>query len=291
MSALLTPAALERGIAKTLRGCSPDDLPTLTAARSTYATCRAANGFVERPGKFTSSETDIAKLMVGAGMFTLAFSLPPATSSGRANTCAWSDHCEARCVGTTGSNRFSSAVSGKAARLDLLIDSPLSALALLVNDIDRAVKTHGRIGMRLNTYSDIRWERVLPSWFWERYAATVTFYDYTKHPQKSRPTASLPANYRLTYSVSPRSTEWEIYSQRAAGNSVAVVVTTRGGKTADGTYRDLPIAPDGTRVIDGDSDDRRYRDAPGALVLLRRKGGLKADDALVISDDRLRDIL
>ena len=34
-------------------------------------------------------------------------------------------------------------------------------------------------------------------------------------------------------------------------------------------------------VVDGDTDDRRYSDPPGAIVMLRRKGTLKAGDPLV----------
>jgi len=290
-AAILTPRQLERTIIRGLGKVQREDLPSLTEARRTYAIVRAAQGFKEIHGKFTSDETDITKLEVGEGRYTLALSLPPASSSGLANTCAFSDHCEDPCVGKGGSNRFDSAYRGKVARLALWIDHPRAALALLVHAIDSAISAHGCIGMRLNTYSDIRWENILPAWFWSTYndSETIAFYDYTKHPIASRP--SLPNNYRLTYSVSPRSTLKEIHAQRAAGNSVAVVVTTRGGRGKDGTYLALPVAADSVETLDGDKDDRRYRDPRGAVVMLRRKNGLAADHPLVVSDVRLGEIL
>ena len=127
----------------------------------------------------------------------------------------------------------------------------------------------------------------MPTWFWKRFAKVV-FYDYTKHPLSSRPVSSLPDNYKLTYSVSQRSTVQQISIQRKAGRSVAVVVETRGGKipnTKD--YRPFSVEVDGVSVIDGDANDRRYLDEPGSVVLLRRKNGLPKSNPLVRDDQQL----
>ena len=290
---LLTSSMLEKLLRAALVNIDRAELPTARQARQIYATVRAENGFKNRPGLFLSDETDIAKLSAGTGRHTLALSLPPAASSGLAQLCAWSDHCVDPCVGTGGSNRYETAHRGKVARLSLLVQHPSAALALIVEGLDSAARKYGPhgVGMRLNTYSDIRWERILPAWFWTDFSC-VAFYDYTKHPLRSRPAESLPGNYRLTYSVSPRSTVAEISRQRTAGRSVAVVITTRGGKDkGTGAYRPLPVDADGTSTVDGDKDDRRYTDPPGSVVMLRRKNGLGAEDPLVVSDARLSEIL
>lgn len=286
-------AQVEQRIAAQVRDLAYVDLPTLMAARRSYAETRAGYGFQLRPGLFLSDETDITKLSAGIGRHTLALALPPAESSGIADLCPWADHCVAACVGTGGSNRYESAARGKSARLALLMDDAPAALALICHGLDQAAAKYGPsgVGMRLNTYSDLRFERILPAWFWDRYA-DVAFYDYTKHPIRSRPQESLPSNYRLTYSVSPRSTDLEISKQRGAGRSVAVVVEIRGGKDrGTGYYRPLPVDVDGIHTVDGDADDRRYTDPAGSLVMLRRKNGLSAEDPLVVPTDRLRRIL
>jgi hypothetical protein len=164
---------------------------------------------------------------------------------------------------------------------------------MLCDGIDKAQRMHPEgVGVRLNIYSDLRWERILPEWFWERFA-NVQFFDYTKLPMRSRPINSLPENYRLTYSVSGRSKDAEIAEQLAAGRGVAVVITVRGGKTElpDGTrgYRPLPVT--GARVVDGDLNDRRYEDPAGAVVMLRRKNNLPVLSPLVRTNAELAQIL
>jgi hypothetical protein len=289
---MLKPQQLEQHLSQ-LTELAESDLMSAKEANSFYAQARVLFGFKPLAGFFLSTEKDIAKLDVGTGRHLIGLSLPPATSSGLANTCAFEDDCLTKCVGVGGSNRFSSASNGKAARLQLFIDNPQAALALLVGGIDKAVANHGaeNVAVRLNIYSDLRWERILPNWFWTRFA-NVVFYDYTKHPLASRPVATIPANYKLTYSVSKRSTVWQVSNQRNAGRPVAVVIDTRGGKVK-GTdkYRDLPLEADGVTIVDGDASDRRYEDPAGALVLLRRKNGLPASDPLVRNAEQLEAML
>jgi hypothetical protein len=162
------------------------------------------------------------------------------------------------------------------------LDEPRAFVSLLVHLLDRKV-AKGDIAVRLNGFSDIRWERVLPGWFWTRYA-NVTFYDYTKHSLSSRPIATMPDNYTLTYSVTERTTVAQLQRELAERN-VAMVVDVRGGKRRDGTYRPLPIVKH--RVVDGDKNDRRFDDPDGSIVMLRRKGTLPSHDPLVVGDKRL----
>jgi hypothetical protein len=93
----------------------------------------------------------------------------------------------------------------------------------------------------------------------------------------------MPANYTLTYSRSERSTVSEIGRNLSSGRNVSVVVSTRGGRRRDGTKRPIPAELYGAPTIDGDDHDRRYSDAPGSVVVLRRKGTLSADSPFVVT--------
>jgi hypothetical protein len=135
--------------------------------------------------------------------------------------------------------------------------------------------------MRLNTYSDVRWERILPADFFDVFAR-VAFYDYTKHPLRSRPADSLPANYVLTYSYSERDTPAKARAMVAAGRNVAAVVSTRGG-LIDGKLRPVPRELFGLPVVDGDKNDDRFRDRAGVIVALRRKHTLAAESPFVVA--------
>ena len=271
-------ATLERTIGNAVRNLTFPDLPTMAEARKVYGAARGELGFSPQPGLFLSEPDAIAKYGEGEGRAIYGMALAPHKASAW-NCCTFEDKCADPCVAGAGNGGFDSTKQARIARTNLWGKNPAVALTLLVGGLDKAVAKWGarNVAARLNTFSDVRWERVLPAWFWTRFGL-VKFYDYTKHPLASRPT--LPANYSLCYSVSPRSTRDEVERQRAHGRSVAVVVETRGGKLSDGTKRPLPVLM-GARVVDGDTDDRRYTDPPGSIVMLRRKGTLKATDPLV----------
>ena len=277
-----TPKQLETQLARALRRVAPEDLPAKRDAQETYARIRVTYGFKYRAGAFLSRESDVEKFTEGTGRAIVGMALAPAASSGLANVCAFEDHCAEPCVAHSGNGRYDSVSNARAARLALWIEDPRAALVLLVSDLELAIRRADgaeNLACRLNAFSDIRWERILPDWFWQRFAA-VAFYDYTKHPAQSRPARTLPANYRLTYSVSPRSTGRTVAAAVAEGRSVAVVIATKGGRLRDGSKRPLPDVP-GATVVDGDLSDRRFTDPVGAFVLLRRKGSLGASDPLV----------
>jgi hypothetical protein len=147
-------------------------------------------------------------------------------------------------------------------------------MALMISEIsDEYVKAQDmeqKLAVRLNTYSDIRWEKVAPFLF-DSFRA-VQFYDYTKHPMRSRPETSRPLNYHLTYSVSENTTEQELEKAAFSKRPLAVVVSIRSGKikSLDG-MRPLPETWAGMPVIDGDESDARWTTPPGFAVLLRRK--------------------
>lgn len=276
---------LERSIRSAVIGLDVADLSPRRDALRSYAASRAAVGLSNRPGIFVSGESDIAKLAEGIGLPAYGLALAPHNLSG-SNVCPWSTvSCRRSCVAYSGMGTAPAVLAGRLARTHFLVNDPFGFVSLLVSELDRIVATEGAISMRLNAFSDIRWELVLPGWFWTRFSS-VRFYDYTKASVDRRPT--LPANYSLTHSVSDNTSHAYIGDAIGAGRSVAVVIATRGGKTADGTKRPIPTEYYALgNVVDGDVNDRRYADPAGSLVVLRRKGTLRADSPMVWSADRL----
>jgi hypothetical protein len=294
---IIGPAMLERGLAATLSALAPADLPSVREARQVRASIRGRYGFQATHSPLLTPPTGNEKARKGTGAPVWTLSLAPGASSDVAETCAFRGACSAPCVAHAGNGGFPTSVRGRQARTALLVEYPAHFLALLVAELDRATadssgrRNTRRVEIRLNTFSDLRWERILPAWFWVRYSRS-RFYDYTKHPLRSRPAGTLPGNYSLTYSVSERTTASELAAQRAAGRSVAVVVPVRGGTDRrTGKLRPLPATPPGVPVVDGDANDRRAADPAGALVLLRRKGTLRANDPLVTDSARLAALL
>jgi hypothetical protein len=191
--------------------------------------------------------------------------------------------CREHCVAYSGNGKYNTVINARIARTTFLVDNPVEWFSLLVHLLDKET-SKSDIAVRLNGFSDIRWERVLPEWFWVRYA-TTTFYDYTKHTSLSRPSITLPKNYTLTYSVTERTTE-KMFRRELSTRNVAVVVETRGGMLRKtGKYRELPKVS--VNSVDGDKNDRRFDDPAGSVVMLRRKGTLPVDSPLVVKNNRL----
>ena len=142
------------------------------------------------------------------------------------------------------------------------------------------------LAVRLNTYSDIRWERVMP-WLFDSFRA-VKFYDYTKHTTASRPEDTRPANYHLTYSVSERTTSNEIGKCADIGRPLAVVVGIRSGKQkGSDQMRPIPETWAGMPTVDGDISDARWTTPTGSVVILRRKHTLATNAPMITHAEKL----
>lgn len=283
---MLTYKALEKSLTTTLAGMTAEDLVSTREANTRYAEHRSMAGFAfcVGAGTFLTDETGNEKLGKGEGVRLVMLALAPHEASAVANLCPHStESCRRACVAFAGNGGFPKVLSARQARTAFLAEHPREFVSLLVHTLDKLV-SKGDVAVRLNGFSDLRWERILPAWFWNRFAG-VKFYDYTKHTIVSRPVDTMPSNYSLTYSVTERSTPAIVTREREAGRSVAVVVNRRGGKHATRPYlHPLPF-PD--HMVDGDINDRRFDDPPGSVVALRRKGSLMPSDALVVHDDRL----
>lgn len=279
---------LERVLIAALQHCTPDTLGDTRAARELLAGYRAAAGFAHAPAPILTPPTGNLKAGEGKGLPIYTLSLSPADESGAADLCPHSTpECRAHCVSHAGKGTLPSVQRARQYRTRFLIDHPAAFLTLLVAELDRATANNRRgAAVRLNTFSDIRWERVLPAWVFDRYSRT-RFYDYTKHPAVAR--GGLPRNYTVAHSISERSTRADVERARAAGRSVVVVVDVRGGiDRRTGSKRPLPAAPGS--VVDGDTNDRRYADPAGAVVMLRRKGSLPSGSSFVADSARLAEL-
>lgn len=210
----------------------------------------------------------LEKAVPGYQLFGL--SLAP-HSLGGPNLCPHSTpECRAVCLGTeAGMNRFPVALNAKLARTELFHKSRPYFEKQLVKEIEayrsRAAQSGHKLGIRLNVYSDIQWEREWPALF-ERFP-DVQFYDYTKIPARFE----RPKNYHLTYSYSgTEASKRTLAFYYEHGINIAMVFNVAAGKPLPKTWKwgqvDMP-------VIDGDLSDFRPGDPKGVVVGLRFKGG------------------
>jgi hypothetical protein len=106
--------------------------------------------------------------------------------------------CSFYCLNTAGRGAMNTAQKARLNRTMLFHDERDVFMSKLEADLDtltRAGQREGKpVACRLNTLSDLRWERIAPHLFtqWEH----IQFYDYTKVPGRST-----PDNYHLTYSL------------------------------------------------------------------------------------------
>ena len=196
---------------------------------------------------------------------TYGVSLAPADSSGL-EVCAFrTDNCTDGCVSTAGYGRYDSNTVARKLKTRFLAAYPDEFLTLVADEIRRANKLHGRnIAVRLNTFSDLRWEIIAP-WLFTMFPR-VAFYDYTKWTRRDT-----PRNYHLTFSVSEKTTDRGALEMLDRFGTIAVVFDTKRGHPLPTTFLGAP-------VIDGDKSDARYRDKRGSVIGLRAKGKMIGAD-------------
>lgn len=138
----------------------------------------------------------------------------------------------------------------------------------------RAEKSGKLLYVRLNTGSDIRYERIA-RWLFDSYP-NVRFYDYTKLTPRLFDD-SMPRNYSLSYSVHGNSKDTDIRAILERGKNCVVVTDSEynGQRKIFGALPDtMEIAGARFNTRDGDKLDFRHEDFDGRgnLVLLRFKG-------------------
>jgi hypothetical protein len=170
-------------------------------------------------------------------------------------------------------------------RTDWFFDDREGFLAQLQSDLNTAKRRAAKLGLglvvRLNTASDIPWEKVAPQLF--RDNPDVTFYDYTKGIDRIGQT---PANYHLTYSWSENSVDEaaKVRQILGMGYNVAAILNVRYVPSA-GSIGPMPktvtLPTIGSYTCtDGDVEDTRIPevDGRGVVVGLRFKGSFAARD-------------
>ena len=153
---------------------------------------------------------------------------------------------------------------GQAVRTAFLLARPYECGLIIGAEIRAALRRHGRINLRLNVTSDIRYELVAPEMIAALADAGVELYDYTAWQPENRAPSDV---YSLTYSAKEPAHTSDAYLADilAAGGTVAMPFDTPRGKP-------LPETWHGYRVIDGDESDERRLDPAGVVVGLRAKG-------------------
>ncbi len=129
-------------------------------------------------------------------------------------------------------------------------------------------RTGERGAVRLNVFSDVKWERYgIPQAHPE-----LLFVDYSKQAARLGKT---PENYKLIFSYSGRP-EYRNQNRRAFQTDAPVAVVFRGG---------FPRMFRGRPVIDGDRDDIANAFATGQIVGLTPKGSARHDRSGFVVDN------
>jgi len=253
-------------MAKLLTGKLPERIDRtgdVAAAKAAWAAFRSENGR-KSYWPLLTQPLDNQKL-AKSGTPTYGLSLAPHSLSGY-NVCPKSTPtCRAGCVAFSGNGGFRQVAAGRVMRVKFLAEHPEHFVTLLDAEITRAEAKHGKIAVRLNTFSDLPWHTLTPWLFAEH--PVVQFYDYTKVWDRSM---YVPDNWHLTYSASERTTDADVIGSVLADRNVAMVFKASRANELPATWHGIP-------VIDGDKSDDRAADPRGVIVGLRAKGLMRRD--------------
>lgn len=223
-----------------------------------------------RSKQLLSTNAKLAKSV--EGWMILGLQLAPSTISGR-NVCPnASKGCAAACLFTAGRGAMSNVMQGRINKTKWFFEDQNSFMAQLHAEIAMAEFQAGyegrKLAVRLNTISDISWEKKLHNGksLMEHFP-NVQFYDYTKNPQRalSYGLGTMPANYHLTFSRSEENEEQ------------AKIILANGGNVAVVFGGELPATWQGKPVFSGDESDARFLDPRNVVVGLKAKAKAKKD--------------
>ncbi len=231
-------------------------------AKRRWLQFRLDNGF-KSAAKMLSKDSDNMKLgkSAKAGYPSLGLALAPHKRSGEFNVCRYATPvCSASCVAEAGTGFYPKIQKARELKTRFLAHDPAAFVTIVADEIDTHVRKFGKVAVRLNTFSDLPWETLVPDLF-ARWGDKVTFYDYTKWPAAARPEQ---AGYDLTRSATERTTNAEIVKMVRDGERVAVVLNIK--------KKDMVPTFEGVPAIDGDKTDARFAEPKGVVVVLRPKG-------------------
>lgn len=208
------------------------------------------------------------------GFKTFGIHLAPASLSGF-NVCKdASAGCAASCLNTAGMGVFSNVQRARIEKTRLFFKNKVAFLAQLIKEITAAIKSAEKQNLtavfRLNLTSDLPWEKIkLNGKSVFDLFPQVTFYDYTKSPERMTAflAGDMPKNYHLTFSKSE------------TNGAIAESILKSGGNVAMVFRKSLPSKWLGAEVINGDETDLRFLDGAGKIVGLVEKGKAKKDES------------
>ena len=208
------------------------------------------------------------------GFKTFGIHLAPASLSGF-NVCKdASAGCAASCLNTAGMGVFSNVQNARIEKTRLFFKDKAVFLSQLIKEITAAIKSAEKQNLtavfRLNLTSDLPWEKIkLNGKSVFDLFPQVTFYDYTKSPERMTAflAGDMPKNYHLTFSKSE------------TNGAIAESILKSGGNVAMVFRKSLPTKWLGVDVINGDETDLRFLDGAGKIVGLVEKGKAKKDES------------
>lgn len=203
------------------------------------------------------------------GIMTFALQLAPSIVSGYEVCPKASEGCKLACLNLSGMGVYSNVQSARIVKTKMFFEDRKTFLIKLTKEIKSGIKKAAKENFipafRLNTISDLPWEKIRVNVdgveyrnFMEAFP-TVQFYDYTAIPNRT-----VPNNYHLTFSRK-ESNEEDVKLAIKLGLNVAVV------------FDKLPETYLGRKVIDGDITDVRFKDPKNIIVGLKAKGPAKKD--------------
>ena len=208
------------------------------------------------------------------GFKTFGIHLAPASLSGF-NVCKdASAGCAASCLNTAGMGVYSTVQAARIAKTKLFFKDKAIFLSQLIKEITAAIKSAKKQNLiaafRLNLTSDLPWEKIkLNGQSVFELFPQVTFYDYTKSPERMTAflAGEMPKNYHLTFSRSE------------TNGAIAESILKSGGNVAMVFRKSLPSQYLGAEVVNGDETDLRFLDGAGKIVGLVEKGKAKKDES------------
>lgn len=208
------------------------------------------------------------------GFKTFGIHLAPASLSGF-NVCKDASlGCIYSCLNTAGMGAFSNVQLARIEKTRLFFKDKAVFLSQLIKEITAAIKSAEKQNLtavfRLNLTSDLPWEKIkLNGKSVFDLFPQVTFYDYTKSPERMTAflAGDMPKNYHLTFSKSE------------TNGAIAESILKSGGNVAMVFRKSLPAKWLGVDVINGDETDLRFLDGAGKIVGLVEKGKAKKDES------------
>lgn len=214
-----------------------------------------------------------------ADFLSIGLSLAPSMSSGYQTCPNASPGCVKSCIFTAGNGLYPIVNLARTAKTIAFFERRKEFVEMLKRDLKKyqklAEKRSMRLACRLNVFSDIMWEKIVPSLFTD--FPSIQFYDYTKNPTRMMrylkyDAALFPANYHLTFSRSEYNEKECLNVLKNMGN-VAVVF----GISPKKWDKERPKKWNGFRVLNGDLNDLRFLDPLPCVVGLYAKGTGRKD--------------